>query len=232
MSLAQAQFNGQINGQSNWKQTFWDEKILTWEYRRYDRAGTFGKGGAVAARLNEACRLLAPAVRGKTVLELGCGSGRLAETLLAAGASGYVGWDLSPRAIAVARERLHASGLASRATLFTGSALYLDETKADLCVSLGFLDWLQPNEITDLFSRLESPLHLHSFSELRAGSIEQWLHRLYVFLSYGRKTGQYRPRYLGEKFVQELFRMGTPRPIHFVRNRRMKFGVLAHNLDA
>ncbi len=209
------------------KQVFWEEKILNWEFSRYERPGSFGKNGSVAARLREAQRLLASVVRGKTVLELGCGSGRLAESLLTAGASAYVGCDLSYSAISVARDRLAAAGFAARSTFVVGSALELAETKADVGVSLGLLDWLEPAELTLLFSRLDCRYQLHSFSEFRAGSLEQLLHRAYVYLSYGRKTGSYRPRYLDAGKIHELYR-----PTRFVRSRALKFGVLAHNLDA
>jgi SAM-dependent methyltransferase len=40
------------------------------------------------------------------VLDLGCGSGRVAEAVLAAGAAAYVGVDLSPRMLELARDRL------------------------------------------------------------------------------------------------------------------------------
>ena len=40
------------------------------------------------------------------VLDLGCGSGRVGEAVLEAGAAAYVGVDLSPRMLELARERL------------------------------------------------------------------------------------------------------------------------------
>lgn len=40
------------------------------------------------------------------VLDLGCGSGRVAEAVLDAGAAAYVGVDVSPRMLELARERL------------------------------------------------------------------------------------------------------------------------------
>jgi SAM-dependent methyltransferase len=40
------------------------------------------------------------------VLDLGCGTGRVAEAVLDAGAAAYVGLDVSPRMLELARERL------------------------------------------------------------------------------------------------------------------------------
>ena len=97
--------------------SFWNAKILGWEDSRYKDPATAPSlaeriAGRVSTslrfRLEEAVRLLAPHLPGRRVVELGCGSGLLAERLLALGAASYQGFDISDAAIARARSRHHA----------------------------------------------------------------------------------------------------------------------------
>ena len=76
-----------------------------------------------------------------TVLDVGCGSGRVGEGALEAGASGYVGVDFSKPMLDLARRRLDRFG--SRVTLVEGD--FLDAEVAgpfDVVLALGFFDYL------------------------------------------------------------------------------------------
>jgi SAM-dependent methyltransferase len=75
------------------------------------------------------------------VLDVGCGPGRVAEAVLAAGASAYVGIDLSPRMLTVARDRL---GPAAHVDLLEGDFLDLDVPgEFDVVLALGLFDYLE-----------------------------------------------------------------------------------------
>ena len=85
---------------------FWNAKILGWEASRYGGAspglveGLAGRASSsLRFRLDVAARLLAPHLAGRRVVELGCGSGLLAERLLTLGAASYQGYDISDAAI-------------------------------------------------------------------------------------------------------------------------------------
>jgi ribosomal protein L11 methyltransferase len=83
-------------------------------------------GRAFGTGLHETTRLVARAlaahaaeVKGRTVLDVGCGSGILALVALVLGAERAVAIDVDPDAVAVTRENLEANGLGARATAST-----------------------------------------------------------------------------------------------------------------
>jgi SAM-dependent methyltransferase len=77
------------------------------------------------------------------VLDVGCGSGRIGEFVLEAGACRYVGIDFSEPMIELARARLTRFG--DRVTLVTGDFLTTPlEGHFDVVLALGFFDYI-PN---------------------------------------------------------------------------------------
>ena len=75
------------------------------------------------------------------MLDVGCGSGRIAEAILDAGAARYVGIDLSPGMLELARERLARFG--SKVELVHGD--FLDaplQGRFDVVVALGLFDYV------------------------------------------------------------------------------------------
>ena len=90
------------------KKQFWEDKIIGWEDIRYKRDTknfnifeTFVNktNQTLIFRLNTAFKILEPLLRNKRIVELGCGSGFLAEKIINSGARSYVGYDISERAI-------------------------------------------------------------------------------------------------------------------------------------
>src|SRR5437899_11733444 len=65
--------------------------------------------------------ILDNAVRDRSVLDLGCGTGGLSLELLKEGASNAVGFDLSPKMIGAATELARADGFESRAKFQLGN---------------------------------------------------------------------------------------------------------------
>ena len=76
-----------------------------------------------------------------TVLDIGCGPGRVAEAVLAAcGATTYVGIDLSPRMLALARDRVSRF---DSVELLEGDFLRADIRRTfDVVLALGVFDYL------------------------------------------------------------------------------------------
>jgi SAM-dependent methyltransferase len=84
-----------------------------------------------------------------SVLDIGCGSGRVAEEVLAAGAASYVGVDFSGPMLELARQRL--SRFEDKVQLVEGDYLTAPlEGSFDVVLALGFFDYI-PN--ADEFTR-------------------------------------------------------------------------------
>jgi 2-polyprenyl-3-methyl-5-hydroxy-6-metoxy-1,4-benzoquinol methylase len=218
------------------KASFWDNKIRHWEQARYHKQVqgqpvieklVGGGGGSIRHRLVAAGNLLRPHVQGRTLLDVGCGSGLLFQQLSGCGASQLVGVDLSQTAISNAQQRI---GHLSEPTSFhVGDATRLELPPFDVIVGLGVLDWLSDPELDSLFGKIRGKRFLFSISEKRL-SVPQLLHRLYVCASYGWKNPSYTPRYFSvEEITSRLSRHGFE-DVDVYRHKSLSFGVLLHNL--
>lgn len=216
---------------------FWETRILAWEDSRYG-AGRPASGllerlagrasSSLRFRREAALALLAPAVAGRAVLELGCGSGILAEPLMAAGAASYRGVDFAEAAIARARQRLAGSRHAARVAFEAAAAGTATNPEGAVVFSLGLLDWLEAEEIRHVLS-LGRHGFLHAFSERRR-SPRQWLHRLYVHAAYGHRSKGYVPRYHhAPDLVAMVTDLGLPAP-SVIRDPRLSFGAFLAGL--
>jgi SAM-dependent methyltransferase len=214
---------------------FWETKLLGWEQGRYGRPDRpLGFLEWIANRSSASLRfrvtivpeLLKAFLLNKKVVELGCGSGLIAEKFLDYGASSYLGIDIAESAIEKARSRY---GNDARMQFQVGSVAGLPPLSADLVVSLGLFDWLTDDEIAAVFRQSGKADFLHAIAERRPG-IQQWLHRSYVQLAYGYRTDQYRPRYLTCEHVKSLSAAGASRPLYVYRNWRLSFGALLSSL--
>ena len=220
------------------KKDFWEKKILGWEDSRYaaapDRMSLLERiarrsSDSLRFRLDIAADLLRPHLGGKVLLDVGCGSGLLFQRLLDAGAKHFIGIDLAESAIVKARELAEEHGYANRTTFLAGNLDDMDLPECDVVVGLGLLDWLTDEEIDLLFGKVEGTRVLFSISERRR-SPSQFLHRLYVHLSYGRKTGAYVPAYHDTTVMTAMLERHGFTGVQVVRDRRLSFGALLHNL--
>ncbi len=215
------------------KSEFWNRVILPWEERRYRASRgwmTSLFSSSVQARSRQAVALLAPRVAGKTILEVGCGTGRLAKTFLDLGARHYIGLDFSSVALIKAKELGFRAGLSSRTEFILASATDLPDLDFDICLSLGLLDWLTPVEIKKFAEATSGSDFVHSYSEARAKDLLRLVHERYVYLKYGRRQ-DYVPLYYSEGEIRSL--LGLDVEIH--RHGSMRFGSLAirfHGRDA
>jgi ribosomal protein L11 methyltransferase len=86
-----------------------------------DPGRAFGSGAHVSTRL--ALAALVDLVRGgERVLDVGCGSGVLAIAAVRLGASGAIGVDVDPAAVAAAKANARRNGVAGRVTVVEGDA--------------------------------------------------------------------------------------------------------------
>jgi len=88
----------------------------------------------------ELAALVVAAHERPSVLDLGCGPGRVAEAALDAGAARYVGVDLSPRMLGLTRERLAGR---TQVELIEGDFSALDVAGTfDVVLALGLFDYV------------------------------------------------------------------------------------------
>jgi 2-polyprenyl-3-methyl-5-hydroxy-6-metoxy-1,4-benzoquinol methylase len=83
-------------------------------------------------------------IANRTVLDLGCGSGRYAIPCATAGASRVLGIDIAPRMLDMARQLAAENGVADRCSFVQTDVLNLDEhSKFDYLLAIGLFDYIQ-----------------------------------------------------------------------------------------
>lgn len=203
---------------------FWNQKILLWENKKYDNAPKLlDVNSSIKYRLYLAASLLHQISEKKSLLELGCGSGRLWEQIKSLNLNSYEGMDFSEAAITAFQNKTKDF------KDFKISLLCSDCTdnipSADIVISLGLLDWLSMKQIKKIANSCQTSLYFHSFSEKKI-SISQIAHSLYVFISYGYRTKTYSPCYRNADDLLSVF--GTKAKIY--RDPKLSFGAFIHNL--
>lgn len=139
-------------------------------------------------------------LRGRRVLDIGCGAGILSESLAAAGAS-VVGIDVSAAALAAARAHAAGSGLDIDYRSSTAEQLALDEPDTfDLVTCLEMLEHVpQPSAVVAAAVRLTRP----------GGRL--------VFATLNRTPLAYAAAVLGAEYVLGLLPRGTHDYARFIR---------------
>lgn len=216
---------------------FWEDKILTWEEGRYAPERSSGgllewfadrASASLRFRLASAGELLAPHVAGRHVVDVGSGSGRLAEAIVAAGAASYHGLDIAAAAVEAGR-RLAASHGWDHVHFTQGGLPDLPDIPRDLVVSLGLTDWLPDAELDALFAWSGDAHYLHAVPE-RLARPDQWVHRAYVWVAYGHRTGGYVPRYFDLRAFAQRIQAHHPAPVRVWRDPRLSFGTYLTDL--
>jgi SAM-dependent methyltransferase len=217
---------------------FWEEKIVGWEEGRYEPRKS--KGGILEKIADNASRslryriqvgveLLKDHVKGKSVLEVGCGTGLVAQKFIDFGATRYVGVDIAENAIKLANERKAKEGWSDKISFHVGKIHEMPPVKEDIVFSLGVLDWLTDDELETMFARQGKADFLHAIAEKRV-SLSQYAHRAYVHISYGHKTGAYVPRYFPASTIANMAAKHRSGPFYAFRNPQLSFGALISSL--
>jgi 2-polyprenyl-3-methyl-5-hydroxy-6-metoxy-1,4-benzoquinol methylase len=98
--------------------------------------------GVVRRRLDVTIARLQP-LTGKSVLDVGCGSGRFCIAFAALGASRVVGVDFAPPMIEIARELAARAGVSDRCEFRVGAfPEAVPEEQFDASTALGFFDYI------------------------------------------------------------------------------------------
>lgn len=214
---------------------YWDRRIEAWESSAYllgdvrpsihELVATLFRADAVKERLKVAMRLLKPIVPGRTVLDLGCGGGRPSLALLKHGAEKVIGIDVSGKALNMAEGRAKALNLANRLILIRGDVRTLEFPDADITVSLGLLDYLNPEEVKSVVSRLNSPVVLLSFTRSNP-KLSLKLQKL-----YHKSLGCPQLYFHNPAKIAELLLKKGYKGLRFSTCKTMKLGTIIHNIQ-
>jgi 2-polyprenyl-3-methyl-5-hydroxy-6-metoxy-1,4-benzoquinol methylase len=212
---------------------FWEDKIVGWEkgrYKKQDRGGFLERlanhsSSSLRFRIQESKLLLQPFVANKFIVEIGCGTGLLAPEFISMGAKRYLGYDIAENAIEQASKRFSTKDI----TFEVADVNELPLLEADIVFSLGLLDWLNDDELKHLFMVSGQSNYFHAIAEKRQ-SLAQMIHRLYVFISYGHRTGAYIPRYYQTKKMEEMIQVHNTSKLHVYRDKRLSFGAFVSSL--
>ena len=206
-----------------YKKNFWNKKILNWEQQRYKHGNW---GSTIRYRKEIALETLKPFVKNMRILELGCGSGHTAQELINYGAKSYTGLDFSSVAINEASNNLKELISGNKIQYKEDSCKNLQNYEYDIVFSLGLLDWLDSEEIENLFNQSQNKKFLHSFSEDR-NSLQQYFHKIFIYLTYNKKQRIYTPNYHSSEEINSLSHNNT----YFIRDSRLSFGTFFTNLE-
>jgi 2-polyprenyl-3-methyl-5-hydroxy-6-metoxy-1,4-benzoquinol methylase len=141
---------------------YWEKHILSWEASAYYKEGLAGagwwdrlsilfRGDAMYERMYHAIEVLAPHIQNKTVLDVGCASGRFPFQLAQTGAAKVYGVDISSDAIEIAKVRARELGLDNRLEFSVADVVRVNSPlpHADLVTALGVIEYFDRKDLTN-----------------------------------------------------------------------------------
>ena len=191
---------------------YWKDHLLSWEASAYykdtehkavlwDRLSTIFRGDAMYVRMNAALELLKPYITGKTVLDIGCASGRFPLQLLGAGAAKVYGVDISPEAIQIADEKCKRAGLEDRLEFSVADVVQpaAPLPKSDLVTALGVIEYFDSDTMSAFLGNLHSKYFFLDFPDIiRRKQFPTWqLRQIYIRVNKLPGVYLYRP----EEFI-------------------------------
>ena len=209
---------------------YWESKIIEWEDSM--EGGRVSLVERLAARFRKPleargriCRsILAGIVRGKRVVELGCGSGYFAfEMAHGSDIQQYTGFDISENAVRRANELAERKGFSGSFTFSQGDVVDLAMPDVDVVIGLGLLDYLTLPEIGSLFARIKGRYFLFTFAE-RQPTLLRFIHLLYMRSQRCPKHFYYSKDQIKAQIGPDLEK------IRFVNDPEMSFGCVFHNI--
>ena len=191
---------------------YWKDHLLSWEASAYykdtkqkanlwDRFSTFFRGDAMYVRMNAALELISPHIAGKTILDVGCASGRFPFQLLDAGAAKVYGVDISPDAIAIANLNRERAEMQDKLNFSTADIVHPNSPlpKSDLVTALGVIEYFDPDTMSAFLGNLQTEYFFFDFPDTaRRNQFPTWqLRQVYIRVNKLPGVFLYRP----EEFI-------------------------------
>lgn len=174
---------------------YWDKAIIEWEQTSYaespesmtpEKAGWIEQlAGRLRRHIRErqktCLRALQPHVEGKVCLEIGSATGSSCFALLEMGTKRVIGFDISPRAIRIARAEAASRGFdESRAAFYryaAGEELPIGEP-IDIVFGLGIAEYIEPEVFRDFVAQVNPKSFFFSYDERRI-NVQKAMHFIY-----------------------------------------------------
>ncbi|NJN79529.1 MAG: methyltransferase domain-containing protein [Anaerolineales bacterium] len=183
---------------------YWEEHLESWEASAYfkegqqkatwwDRLSTVFRGDAMYVRMNTALELIKPHIHGKTILDVGCASGRFAFQMLEAGAQKVYGTDISNEAVAFANKRAQELNLQTQLDFSTADVVQTNTSlpQVDVVTALGVIEYFNAEDMSAFLSNLRTKYILLDFPDYgRKKEFPTWILRQ-VYIRVNRLPGVY-----------------------------------------
>lgn len=158
---------------------YWERNLLSWEAGAYykdgigsaswwDRLSAVFRGDAMYVRMAAALELARPVLKGASVLDVGCASGRFAFRLLENGAARVHGVDISAAAVDRASQRAAELGLQERMTYSVADVVQVGTMlpDVDLVTALGVIEYFDATAMATFLSNLRTKYLLLDFPDI------------------------------------------------------------------
>lgn len=207
--------------------------MLSWEASAYfkdsprkaswwDRLSTVFRGNAMYVRMQSALDLLGPHLADRTVMDVGCGSGRFAFQMSESGTAKVIGVDIAAEAIALANERRLALGLGEKLEFHVEDLIYPKAAlpAVDIVTALGVIEYFDPTTMTTFLGNLKTKYFLFDFPDLnRRKEFPTWMLRQ-VYIRVNRLPGVF--LYSLEQFARIAEPFGF-KDIHMIKRDKFYY---------
>lgn len=215
---------------------YWKEHLLSWEASAYykdtphkanlwDRLSIVFRGNAMYVRMHTALELLKPHLPDKTILDVGCASGRFAFQLLQAGAAKVYGVDVSPEALEIANEQRKQTGLEDRLEFFVADVVHPASPlpKSDIVTALGVIEYFDAAAMSAFLGNLRTEFFFLDFPDIaRSKQFPTWqLRQVYIRVNRLPGVYLYRPdefRALAEPFGFKNIQVVARNGFYYITN--------------
>ncbi len=183
---------------------YWESHLESWEASAYfkegqqkanwwDRLSTVFRGDAMYVRMQTALELIKPHIKDKTVLDVGCASGRFSFQMIEAGAKKVYGTDISAEAVAFANQRAKELNLQNQLE-FSVTDVVLPNTvlpQVDFVTALGVIEYFDAKDMAVFLANLKTKYILLDFPDYgRKKEFPTWMLRQ-VYIRVNRLPGVY-----------------------------------------
>lgn len=158
---------------------YWERNLLSWEAGAYfkdgtgsaswwDRLSAVFRGDAMYVRMAAALELARPVLKGASVLDVGCASGRFAFRLLDNGAARVHGVDISADAVERASRRSAELGLQEQMRWSVADVVQVGTVlpEVDLVTALGVIEYFDASAMATFLSNLRTKYLLLDFPDI------------------------------------------------------------------